>query len=76
MCIKFDSVENDIFLLEATSNLGVHLKRFSSIVPHIGGFYARIALRRMNFVRTDEQLEKLEKFVKDSLGKPYKFALN
>ena len=39
MALKFDSEPDEIFLLEATSNLGVHLKRFSNVVPHLGAFY-------------------------------------
>jgi len=53
MCLKFDSEENEIFLLEATSNLGVHLKRFSNVVPHLGGFYTKVALRHLDFERTE-----------------------
>jgi hypothetical protein len=75
MCLKFDSEENEIFLLEATSNLGVHLKRFSNVIPHMGGFYTKIALRHLDFERSDENLEMLEKFIKDALGKEYSFKL-
>jgi hypothetical protein len=75
MCLKFDDHDNEIFILESTSNLGVHLIRFSNLVKHIGVFYTRIALRRLNFDRKEEQLELLETFIKNTLGKPYSFRL-
>ena len=75
MCLKFDSEENEIFLLEATSNLGVHLKRFTNIQPHIGGFYEKLCLRHLDFERSTENLEQLEKFVNDALGLKYQFNL-
>ena len=39
MCLKFDTENDEIFLLESTSNLGVHIKRFTNVIPHIGDFY-------------------------------------
>ena len=76
MCLKFDSEQNEIFLLECTSNLGVHLKRFSNMKQHIGNFYQKIALRHLDFERSEENLEQLEKFITDSLGKEYTFSVN
>lgn len=39
MCLKFDSEPDELFFLECTSNLGVHLKRFTNLKKHIGTFY-------------------------------------
>jgi hypothetical protein len=75
MCLKFDSEPDEIFLLEATSNLGVHLKRFSNVVPHLGAFYQRMVLRHLDFERTEYNLNQLEQFVQEALGKQYKFSL-
>ena len=56
MVLKFDCEPNEIFLLECTSNLGVHLKKFSNIKEHIGSFYKKIALRHLDFERSEENL--------------------
>ena len=45
MCIKFDSEPDEMFILEATGNLGVHFKRFSNTLKHLGTFYNKLALR-------------------------------
>jgi len=76
MCVKFDSEPNEIFIIEATGNLGVHFKRFSSTIKHLGGFYSKLALRRFDFNRKDEHLIKLDGFIKEALGKKYAFKVS
>jgi len=49
MCVKFDSEPNEIFILEATGNQGVHFKRFSNTIKHLNGFYSKLALRQLDF---------------------------
>jgi hypothetical protein len=51
MVLKFGSDENEVFLVEATGKRGVHLKKFSSIIPHIGKFYEKVAWRKINTKR-------------------------
>ena len=75
MCIKFDSEPNEMFILEATGNLGVHFKRFSNTLKHLGKFYPKLALKHLEFEREDHHLEKLDKFIKEALGKKYSFNL-
>jgi hypothetical protein len=63
MIIKFDSEPDDVFILEATGNLGVHFKRFTNSVKHLGTFYKKLALRQLDFERTDSHLDKLDAFI-------------
>jgi len=51
MVLKFGSDEDEVFLIEATGKRGVHLKKFSVIIPHIGKFYEKVAWRKLNFKR-------------------------
>ena len=51
MILKFDSEPDEPYILEATSNNGVHLKRFKAVVPNMGSFYEKIALRHLKFER-------------------------
>jgi hypothetical protein len=51
MVLKFGSDENEVFLVEATGKRGVHLKKFSSLIPHIGKFYEKVAWRKINTKR-------------------------
>jgi hypothetical protein len=71
MCIKFDSEPNELFILEATGNLGVHFKRFTNTVKHLGKFYTKLAHRQLEFERNDEHLQHLDGFIKEALGKKY-----
>ena len=36
MILKFDAEPDEVYILESTSNSGVHLKRFKSVVPNMG----------------------------------------
>jgi hypothetical protein len=37
--VSAEDPDEEILILEATSNSGVHLKVFSKMVKHIGNFY-------------------------------------
>ena len=60
MVLKFGSEPKEVFLLEATSNHGVALKRWSNIKSALGSFYSKIVIRHLNWERSDESLEMLE----------------
>lgn len=60
MVLKFGSEPNEVFFIEATSNCGVALKRWSGMRHALGTFYTKIALRHLDFERPDESLEILE----------------
>ena len=73
MVLKFGSDEDEVFLIEATGKRGVHLKKFSVIIPHIGKFYEKVAWRKLNFKRKNANLDKLDTFVEEAVGCKYKF---
>ena len=75
MVLKIGGYDNEIIIIEATGNRGVHLKKFSSIIPHIGKFYEKVAWKKMNFVRDDEKLDIIDKFVEEAIGRKYKFRV-
>ena len=60
MVLKFGSDPDEIFFIEATSNQGVALKRFSSMKYTIGSFYKKIVLRHLEWDRPDSSLDVLE----------------
>lgn len=69
MVLRFDSNDDqkisnqEIYLVETTSNTGVRVKRWKDQRDHLGKFYQRIALRHLDFPRTELSLEKLEQFL-------------
>lgn len=57
MIVRFDNSKNkltsqDICLIEATSNLGVKVKRWSHINGGVGNFYERVVVRHLSFNRS------------------------
>lgn len=63
LVLKFGSEPEDVFFLEATSNQGVTLKRFSGMKFTIGSFYTKIVLRHLDWERPDAALDVLEEFI-------------
>ena len=75
MGVKYSSEPWDVYYIEATSNNGVSFIRWSGIKHAIGTFYDKVVLRHLDWERTDESLELLEKFVDQVEGRDYDFAL-
>lgn len=73
--LKFEEHPNEVFFLEATSNNGVSLRRWSSIKPHLGTFYLRVVIRHIDWERTEESLSNLEVFMKEVVGNSYSFSM-
>ena len=63
MVLKFGSEPENIFFIEATGNQGVTLKRFADMKHAIGSFYRKIAIRHLDFERSDSSIDTLEQFV-------------
>ena len=63
MVIKFGSEPDKVFILEATSDYGVIIRNFSDIMPAIGDFYTKVALRHIACDRPNASLRILEKFL-------------
>lgn len=73
MVLKFDLDQNEIYILEATGNRGVALNKWEYLRPHIGGnnFYSQLVFRHVDFNRSDEMVDNLELFLKESIGQKY-----
>ena len=66
MILKFGSEPNDVFFIEATSNQGVAIKRYSGMKHVIGSFYKKIVLRHLDWERPDSSLDLLEQFISEA----------
>ena len=66
MVLKFGSEPNEVFFIEATSNLGVQLKRWTGMKHVLGTFYEKVALRHLDWERPDESLDLLEQFITET----------
>ena len=76
MILKFGNEPEDVFFIEATSNQGVALKRYSAMKHAIGGFYKKIVLRHLDWERPDNSLDILEQFLQEVQGRQYSFSLS
>ena len=65
MVLKFETDPDEVYLLEATGNLGVAINRWSFLREHIGAgkFYDKLVHRHLNFDRGNTMIEMLEKFL-------------
>lgn len=73
MLLKFESDFDEIYIIEATTNLGVHLNKWSFIRDHVGKkkFYQQIMFRKIEYNRSDRVVEQLEIFLKEAIGQSY-----
>ena len=60
MVLKFGSEPEECFFIEATSNQGVAIKRWTGMKHALGNFYTKIVLRHLSYERSDESLNLLE----------------
>ena len=65
MVLEFGSEPGQVFILEATHDLGVCIRNFSDIIPVIGDHYTKVALRHIEWERTNASLGILEKFLEE-----------
>ena len=75
MVLKFEEQPEEVFFLEATSNNGVSLRRWSNIKPFLGTFYTKVVHRHVDWDRTEKSLQNLEIFMKEVVGNSYKFSM-
>lgn len=73
MVLKFESSPDEVFLVEATGNLGVSLNRWDYLRPHVGAkkFYEKLVFRHIDFDRGDKMVNNLEKFLSEAVGLKY-----
>lgn len=79
MVLRFDSGDSkkkgqqEVFLIEATANLGVKIKKWSNLRHNLGQFYERVVLRHLEFHRDETSFVQLEKFLEEVNGHSYSF---
>lgn len=73
MLLKFESDENEIYMVEATGNRGVGLNKWTNLRDDLGEdkFYSRIIYRHINFDRNDKMVDALEQFLQEAIGQKY-----
>lgn len=73
MILKFSTAPDEVFLVEATGNMGVSLNRWVFLRPHIGHgkFYEKLVYRHIKFDRGDKMVNNLEKFLSEAVGLKY-----
>ena len=73
MVLKFETDPDEVYLVEATGNLGVSLNKWSFLREHVGegNFYKKMILRHVEFDRGDSMVDALEKFLGEAVGKKY-----
>jgi hypothetical protein len=65
---------NELYLFECTSTYGVSVYNLDSFVKvDCKKYYDRICYRKLKIDRKYDQISNLERFVKQSIGKKYKF---
>jgi hypothetical protein len=76
MVLKFDSAPDEVYLVEATGNMGVSLNKWSFLRQHVGGnqFYRKLILRHIEFDRGERMCNNLEKFLGEVVGLKYSVA--
>lgn len=73
LLLKFETDEDEIFIVDASGNLGVSLNKWSSLKTHIGPnkFYERAVFRHIDFDRNDQMVDNLECFLREAIGQKY-----
>ena len=78
MVLKFETAPLDIYLVEATGNLGVSLNKWEYLKNHVGSgkFYSKLIHRHVEFDRGDKMYDNLEIFLKEAIGLSYNIGSN
>jgi len=78
MLLKFETDPHEVYMVEATGNMGVALNRWAYLKEHVGKgkFYDKVVFRHINFDRGDEMVDNLEKFLSQAVGAKYGISAN
>ena len=73
MVLKFESDQDEVFLVEATGNMGVSLNRWDFLREHVGKdkFYDKLVFRHVEYDRGAKMVDNLEKFLSEAVGLKY-----
>lgn len=77
MVLKYQSnfSDNNIFFFESVGDFGVRLVPWYEIRVHMGHFFDKVCMRKLNAKLNETQLKKLNQFRKDSVGKKYEIGI-
>ena len=76
MVMRDPDEPNEVYLLEAVGSNGIVLKQYSEIRDEIGVFYKTMALRHLEFPRSDQALQTIDKFAAEVYGSNYEISLS
>ena len=78
MVLKFETDQDEVYLVESVGNLGVSLNRWQFLREHIGEgkFYQKLVLRHINFDRGNKMVDNLETFLQEAIGLKYGISAN
>lgn len=78
MLLKFETDPNEVYMVEATGNMGVALNRWMYLREHVGKgkFYDKVVFRHIDFDRGDTMVDNLEKFLSQAVGAKYGLNAN
>ena len=73
MILKFDTDPDEVYMVEATGQMGVALNKWTYLKEHIGRkkFYRKCIFRHVDFNRSNAMVDNLEKFLKEAVGQKY-----
>ena len=71
LVLKFETDADEVYFVEATSNKGVSISKWSSVRQYLGEFYQQVVLRHLEIPRNDEMASRLEIFLQEAVGNRY-----
>ena len=74
--IRYAHEPNEVYFIEAVGVHGVQMKTFSEMKHEIGDFIKTMALRKLEFPRSDQALENMNKFVDEVMGAEYQIRVS
>ena len=69
LILRFGDTVSDVYILEAVGDSGVRMTSWLSARQFLGGFFNKIAYRKLQFDITEEKLKALDKFRRNITGK-------
>ena len=78
LVLKFSTDPNEVYFIESVSGVGVRLNAWTGLRTNIGHnkFYQKCVFRHVVFDRSFENLNRLQKLLKEALGHQYALGLN
>ena len=74
LVLRFGDDISDLYILEAVGELGVRMTSWVCARQFVGSFFEKVAFRKLFVEMTEERMQALDQFRRNSCGKEY--ALN